>query len=84
MERKNNKMEESYIRDYQINLLQNIYTDDLERLKAINYGLDYILESIQNNVETAEDTKKYNSLTTCYLTIKNIIDSEDERQTIPF
>lgn len=77
-------MEESYIKDYQINLLQNIYTDDLERLKAINYGLDYILNNLQYNLETAEETKKYNSLTSCFLTIKEIIESEEERQTIPF
>lgn len=77
-------MEESYIKDYQINLLENTYSDDLERLKAINYGLDYILNNLQYNLETSEDTKKYNSLTTCYLTIKEIIESEEERQTIPF
>lgn len=77
-------MEESYIKDYQINLLENTYSNDLERLKAINYGLDYILNNLQYNLETSEDTKKYNSLTTCYLTIKEIIESEEERQTIPF
>lgn len=37
-----------------------------------------------NNLETAEDTKKYNSLTTCYLIIKEIIEQSEERQTIPF
>lgn len=77
-------MEESYIKDYQINLLENTYSNDLERLKAINYGLDYILNNLQYNLETAEETKKYNSLTSCFLTIKEIIESEEERQTIPF
>ena len=77
-------MEESYIKDYQINLLENTYSNDLERLKAINYGLDYILNNLQYNLETAEEIKKYNSLTSCFLTIKEIIESEEERQTIPF
>lgn len=77
-------MEESYIKDYQVNLLENTYSDDFERLKAINYGLDYILNNLQYNLETAEETKKYNSLTSCFLTIKEIIESEEERQTIPF
>ena len=30
-----------YIRDYQVKLLENTYSDDLERLKAITYGLEY-------------------------------------------
>lgn len=76
-------MEESYIKDYQINLLETTYNDDLERLKAICYGLDYILNGMENNIETSEDTYNYNQLTTCYITMQKIIEEEDKKQTIP-
>lgn len=76
-------MEESYIRDYQIKLLEDTYCDDLERLKALYYGLDYILNGMENNIETDDDKYNYNRLTTCLLTIKKIIDEEDKKQTIP-
>ena len=77
-------MEESYIRDYQIKLLEDTYCDDLERLKALYYGLDYILNGMENNLETPEDTYNYNQLTTCLLTMQKIIEEEDKKQTIPF
>ena len=77
-------MEESYIRDYQINLLENTYSDYLERLKAITYGLDYILNELQYNLETNEDKYTYNRLTTCYITLDKIIKEEEEKQTLPF
>lgn len=77
-------MEESYIRDYQVKLLEDVYNDDLERLKALYYGLDHILNSIQNNIETDTDTKNYNTLTTCFLSIGDIIKQETEKETIPF
>ena len=72
-------MENSYIRDYMNSLLENTYNDDLERLKALFYGLDYILNNIQYNLENANDIYNYNKLTTCYITIKEIIqDSEKD------
>ena len=77
-------MEESYIRDYQIKLLEDTYCDDLERLKALYYGLDYILNGMENNLETPEDVHNYNQLTTCLLTMQKIIEEEDKKQTIPF
>ena len=77
-------MEESYIRDYQIELLEKVYNDDLERLKAIYYGLDYLLYGMECNIETSEDTYNYNRLTTCLLTMQKIIEEEDKKQTIPF
>lgn len=77
-------MEESYIRDYQIKLLEDTYSDDLERLKAITYGLDYILNGLQHNLETNDDKYIYNQLTTCYITLDKIIKEEDKKQTLPF
>jgi hypothetical protein len=72
-------MENSYIRDYMCNLLEDTYNDDLERLKALFYGLDYILNNIQYNLENANDIYNYNKLTTCYIVIKEIIqDSEKD------
>lgn len=58
--------------------------DDLERLKALSYGLDDLLNRLSNNLETDEDISKYNKLTTCYLIINEIIKEEDEKNTIPY
>jgi len=69
-------MDNSYIRDYQVNLLECNFNDDLERLKAIAYGLDYILNGMEYELETADDQYKYNQLTTCYLKLKKIIEEE--------
>lgn len=77
-------MEESYIRDYQIKLLEDTYCDDLERLKSLCYGLEYILNGMENNIETNDDQYNYNRLTTCLLTMQEIIEEEDKKQTIPF
>ena len=72
-------MENSYIRDYICNLLEDTYNDDLERLKALFYALDYILNNVQYNRETNNDIYNYNKLTTCYIVIKEIIqDSEKD------
>lgn len=70
-------MNESYIRDYAINLLENTYDDDLERLKAISYGLDYILNGMEYNLENNNDKRNYNKLVTCLLTIEEIIKEEE-------
>lgn len=77
-------MEESYIRDYMLNLLENTYSDDLERLKALYYGLESVANSLQFNLETNEDKYNYNRIVTCIITLKKIIDEEDKKQTIPF
>lgn len=77
-------MSESYIQDYQINLLENIYNDDLERLKAITYGLEHVLNLIENNAETDNDTYTINRITTCLITLKEIVDEYDEKQSLPF
>lgn len=71
-------MENSYIRDYQCKLLEDTYNDDLERLKAIFYGLDYILNNIQYNLENDNDIYNYNKLTTCYIVIKEIIQESEK------
>lgn len=66
-------MKKSYIKDYIINLLENTYNDDLEKLYAIYYGLEYILNDLQYNQETNKDIYNYNRLTTCSITIKEIL-----------
>lgn len=66
-------MGKSYIKDYIINLLENTYNNDLERLYAIYCGLDYILNNLRYNQETNEDIYNYNRLTTCLITIKEIL-----------
>ena len=71
-------MENSYIRDYMNGLLGNTYNDDLERLKALFYGLDYILNNMQNDLENANDIYNYNKLTTCYIVIKEIIQENEK------
>ena len=77
-------MEESYIKDYILNLLENTYTDDLERLKAIMYGLENILNDTQYNAENDNEKKQYNQLTTAYLIIKDVVKEQDDAQTLPF
>ena len=77
-------MGESYIRDYMLNLLENTYSDDLERLKALYYGLESVVNSLQYNLETNEEKYNYNRIVTCIITLKKIIDEEDKKQTIPF
>lgn len=71
-------MENSYIKDYVFNLFDNTFNDDLERLKAIYYGLDNILNNLQYNQETNADAKNYNTLTTCFLQIGEIIKANDK------
>ena len=73
-----------YIRDYQVKLLENTYSDDLERLKAITYGLEYILDGMEYNLETNEDEKNYNALTTCLMKLKKIVIERDEKEQLPF
>lgn len=76
-------MLDTYIRDYQVNLLENTYNDDLERLKAICYGLEYILTGMEYNLETNEDKYNYNKMTACLLILKEIIKEQEEKETIP-
>ncbi len=71
-------MLDSYIRDYEINLLENTYNDDLERLKAITYGLEYLLNNLEYNIESDSDRYNYNRLTTCYITMQEIIKESDK------
>lgn len=66
-------MNESFIRDYQVKLLEDVYNDDMERLKALSFGLEYVLQSIEQEQETDKDIYTYNRLTTCLITIKEII-----------
>ena len=77
-------MSDSYIRYYQVKLLEDTYSDDLERLKAITYGLEYILDGMEYNLETNEDEKNYNELTTCLMKLKEIVKERDEKEQLPF
>lgn len=77
-------MGEYYIEHYITNLLENTYNDDLERLKALYYGLESVANSLEYNLETDEDKHNYNKIVTCMITLKEIIDEEDKKQTIPF
>lgn len=76
-------MEESYIKDYIVNLLDNTYGGDLEGLKAIAYGLEHILNNLEYKQENVNDIKNYNSLTSCYIKIKEIIKEYDDQSNIP-
>lgn len=76
-------MLDSYIRDYQVKLLDDVYNDDLERLKGVCYGLEYIIDNIEQNIETTKDQYKYNRLVTSLITIKEIIKEEEEKNSIP-
>lgn len=67
-------MEESYIRDYMVSLLENTYSDDLERLKAIYYALEYITIGKEYEAETDNEKKNLNTLITCLIGIKEIVD----------
>lgn len=72
-------MENSYIKDYILNLFNNSYNNTLERLKAISYGLDSILNELQYEQETNEDIYNYNKITTCLLTINEIIKEQEKK-----
>ena len=73
-------MLDSYIRDYQVNLLENTFNDDLERLIALCYGLEYLLNNLENNIESDSDRYNYNRLTTCYITMQEIIKESDKNE----
>lgn len=77
-------MDEYYIEHYITNLLENTYNDDLERLKAIVYGLDSIANSIEQNIETSEERYNYNKIITCIITLKKIVETENNKQILPF
>lgn len=70
-------MDTNYFRDYMIETLENgKFYDDLERLISIYYGLEYILNGMEYEIETEEDQRNFNQLTTCYLTLKKVIERE--------
>lgn len=71
-------MTNDYIKDYILNLLDSTFSNDLERLKAIYYGLDDIISSLTLNAETSEDKKALNTLTTCLLSINEIIQGNED------
>lgn len=76
-------MENSYIKDYIENLFENVFENDFERLKALYFGIDYILNNLQYNIETAEEKNNYNKITTCFLKLQEIIKNEEEKNEIP-
>ena len=56
------KVEDSYIKDYIINLLENTFNDDYDRLKALKFGIEYILENIKNVIENEFDEENFDKL----------------------
>ena len=70
-------MENSYIKDFIINLLDSAFDNDLERIKTIYYGLDYIISNLTLNAETNEDKKTLKTLNTCLLSINEIIQNNE-------
>ena len=51
--------------------------EEIEKLKEISCEIESILESIEQNIETNNDKSNYNKLTTCLLTINEIIKEEE-------
>ena len=70
-------MENSYIKDFIINFLDSAFDNDLERIKTIYYGLDYIISNLTLNAETNEDKKTLKTLNTCLLSINEIIQNNE-------
>lgn len=66
-------MRDYYISEQIRGIMEYNYDNDLERLKAIHYALDYVLNNIEYNQETNEDTKIFNTLTTIDLQLNEII-----------
>lgn len=74
------RIEDSYIKDYILKLFENVYSNDLEKLKAIYYGLVDILDSIQFNLETEEDTENYKQLSEALDIIYSVIKKEEQKE----
>lgn len=66
-------MRDYYISEQIREFMEDNFGNDMERLKAINYALDYVLNNIEYNQVTNEDTKVFNTLTTIDLQLSEII-----------
>lgn len=66
-------MHTSYILDSIENVLSTYNADDLQILEIINQLLDSVYNSIYNNIESSNDIKTCNTLTTIQLQINEII-----------
>ena len=66
-------MRDYYISEQIRSFMDYNFDNDLERLKAIHYALDYVLNNIEYSQETNEDTKVFNTLTTIDLQLSEII-----------
>lgn len=55
------------------NFLENTFSNDIEKMKSIVFGLENILTSIFLNLETNDDFKNYEKLIQCQCTLKKII-----------
>lgn len=75
-------MYEEAIKDYVYNFLENTFNDDVDKLKAMYYGLNDILGNIALNVDSDEDQKYFNKLNTSIKKIKDVIDYVD--YNLPF
>lgn len=68
-------MNDSYV----INETRDIYEslEPIESLYFVYHLLDLIVNGLQYELETEKDKKEYNTLTTCLLSIKNIIEENE-------
>jgi hypothetical protein len=66
-------MRDYYISEQIRGFMDYNFDNDLERLKAIHYALDYVLNNIEYNQETIDDVKVFNTLTTIDLQLSDII-----------
>jgi len=64
---------------YVISETRDIYEslEPIESLYFVYHLLDLIVNGMQYELETEKDKKEFNSLTTCLLTIKGIIESNE-------
>jgi hypothetical protein len=70
-------MRDFYINEQIRGVMEYNYDNDLERLKAIHYALDYVLNNIEYNQETNDDIKTFNTLTTIDLQLSEIISNSE-------
>lgn len=65
---------------YVMNETRDIYEslEPMESLYFVYNLLDLILNGLQYELETEKDKKNYNTLTTCLLSIRDIIKENDE------
>lgn len=67
-------MNNNYIQNETLDIYNSL--EPIESLQFVYCLLELILNGLQFELETDKDTKNYNTLTTCLLSIKQILESE--------